>query len=64
MERLGKKTQEARLRWFGHVRRTYDWYIGRNMLKMELSGRMNLRRYKLRFMDVVRESLRTWQWLK
>ena len=62
MERLGKKTQEARLRWFGHVRRKDDWYIGRNMLKMELSGRMNLRRSKMRFMDVVRE--RTWQWLK
>ena len=26
--RFGKKTREARLRWYGHVRRKYDGYIG------------------------------------
>ena len=34
--RVGEKTREARLRWYGHVRRTYDGYIGRRMLRMEL----------------------------
>ena len=27
--RFGEKTHEARLRWFGHVRRKDDWYNGR-----------------------------------
>ena len=34
--RVGEKTREARLRWYGHVLRKYDGYIGRRMLRMEL----------------------------
>ena len=34
--RFGEKTREARLRWYGHVRRKKDVYIGRRMLRMEL----------------------------
>ena len=30
-----EKTREARLRWFGHVRRKDDGYIGKRMLRME-----------------------------
>ena len=37
--RFGEKTREARLRWFGHVRRKCDGYIGRRMLRRELSGK-------------------------
>ena len=33
--RFGEKTREARLRWYGHVRRKDDGYIGRRMLRME-----------------------------
>ena len=47
--RFGEKTREARLRWYGHVRRKDDWYIGRRMLRMKLAGKM-----KRRFMDAVR----------
>ena len=36
--RFGDKTREARLMWYGHLRRKDDWYIGRWMLRMELSG--------------------------
>ena len=36
MGRFGEKTREARLRWFGHVRRKDDGYIGRRMLRVEL----------------------------
>ena len=34
-----EKTREARLRWYGHVRRKDDGYIGRRMLRMELDTR-------------------------
>ena len=34
--RFGEKTREARLRWYGHVLRKDDRYIGRRMLRMEL----------------------------
>ena len=32
--RFGDKIREARLRWFGHVKRWDEGYIGRRMLKM------------------------------
>ena len=33
---FGEKTREARLRWYGHLRRKDDGYIGRRMLMMVL----------------------------
>ena len=36
--RFGEKTREARLSWYGYVRRKDDGYIGRRMLMMELRG--------------------------
>ena len=38
--RVGEKTREARLTWYGHVRRKDDEYIGRRMPRMELPGEM------------------------
>ena len=37
--RFGEKTREARLRWYGHVLRKDDGYIGRRVLRMELPGK-------------------------
>ena len=37
MGRFGERTREAR--WFGHVRRKDDGYIGRRMGRMELPGK-------------------------
>ena len=34
---VGDKLREARLRWFGHMQRRDSEYIGRKMLKMELT---------------------------
>ena len=33
---FGEKTREARLKWFGHIQRKDDRYIGRRILRMEL----------------------------
>ena len=55
--RFGEKTREARLRWYGHVLRKDDGYIGRRVLRMELPGKRKRGRPKRRFMDVVKEHM-------
>ena len=43
--------------WYGHVRWKDDGYIGRRMLRMELSGKRKWVRPKRRFMDVVKDDM-------
>ena len=57
MGQFGGKTREARLRWFGHIRRKDDGYYWENVLRMELSGKRKRGRPKSRFMDVVKEDM-------
>ena len=58
MGKFGEKTREARLRWYGHLRRKDDGYIGKRMLRMELPGKMKRGRAKRRFMEEKREKRR------
>ena len=44
---LEKKTRDARLRWFVHVRRKDDENIRRRMLRMELPGKTKRGRFLL-----------------
>ena len=55
VERLGMKMREGRLRWYGHVMRRDQKYVGRRVLEMELSGKRKRGRPKRRFLDVVKE---------
>ena len=55
--RFGEKTREARLRWYGHLRRKDDGYIGRRMLWMEMPGKRKQGILKRRFEDVVKEDM-------
>ena len=55
--RFREKTREARLRWYGHVLRKDDGYIGRRMPRMELPGKRKWGKPKRRFMDVVKEDM-------
>ena len=55
VERLGMKVREGRLRWYGHVMRRDQDYVGRKMMKMELPGKRRRGRPKRRFVDVVKE---------
>ena len=57
VERLGMKMREGRLRWYGHVMRRDQEYVGRKMMEMELSGRRRRGRPKRRFLDVVKEDM-------
>ena len=55
VERLGMKMREGRLRWYGHVMRRDQEYVGRKMMGMELPGKRKRGRPKRRFLDVVKE---------
>ena len=48
--------REGRLRWYGHVMRRDQEYVGRRMMEMELLGRRR-GRPKRRFLDVVKEDM-------
>ena len=39
VERLGIKMREGRLRWYGHVMRRNQEYVGRKMMEMDLQGK-------------------------
>ena len=39
VERLGMKMKVDRLRWYGHVMRRDQKYIGRGVMEMELPGK-------------------------
>ena len=58
IERLGMKMRESRLRWYGHVLRRDQEYLGRKLMEMELPGSTSRRgRPKRRFLDVVKEDM-------
>ena len=54
---FGEKVRETRLRWVGHEQRRNSEYVGRRMMRLELSGRRPRRRPN-RFMDVVKEDMK------
>ena len=58
VERLGMKMREGRLRWYGHVMRRDQEYVGRKMMEMELPGKRRKGRPKRRFLDVVKEDMK------
>ena len=57
VERLGMKMREGRLRWYGHVMRRDQEYIGRKMMETELPGKRKRGRPKRRFVDVVKDDM-------
>ena len=57
VERLGMKMREGRLRWYGHVMRRDQKYIGRRVMEMELPGKRKRGRPKRIFLDLVKEDI-------
>ena len=54
--KLGDKLRNARLRWYGHVKRREEGYVGKRMMEMAVPGRRKRGRPRRRWMDWVREN--------
>ena len=54
---FGCRLRESRLRWFGHVQRRDEDYVGKRTMRIELPGRRRRGRPKRRYMDMVKEDL-------
>ena len=57
VERLGMKMREGRLKWYGHVMRRDQEYVGRKMMEMESPGKRKRGRPKKIFLVVVKEDM-------
>ena len=57
VKQLEMKMSEDRLRWYEHVMRRDQKYVGRRVMEMELPGKRKRGRPKRRFMDVVKEDM-------
>ena len=58
VESIATKAREHRLRWFGHVQRREDNYIGKRVLGMEIPGRRRRGRPKMKWMDRVESDMK------
>ena len=50
---ISKKVQESRLKWYGHVLRREDEYVGNRVMAMEVPGKRRRGRPKRRWLDSI-----------
>lgn len=55
--KASEKIHEARLRWYGHVMRREDEYVGKKLMKMKPQGRRKRGRPKRRWIDGVKNGM-------
>ena len=53
--KLGDKLRNARLRWYGHVKRREVGYVGKTMMEMAVPSRRKRGKPRRRWMDLARE---------
>ena len=58
MGEIAKKVQERRLKWYGHVMRREEYYVGRRAMEMKVQGRRKIGRPKRRWFDRVRDDIK------
>ena len=51
MGEISKKVQESRLKWYGHVSRREDEYVGKRVMGMEVPGKRRRGRPKRRWLE-------------
>ena len=54
---ISKNVQESRLKWYGHVLRREDEYVGKRVMGMEVPGKRRRGRPKRRWLDSIRNDL-------
>ena len=54
---ISKKVQENRLKWYGHVLRREDEYVGKRVMGVEVPGERRRERPKRRWLDSIRNDL-------
>ena len=52
--KISKKVQESRLKWYGHVLKREDEYVGKRVMAMEVPGKRRSGRTKRRCLDSIR----------
>ena len=55
--KLGDKLRNARLRWYGHVKRR-EGYVGKTMMEMAVPGRRKRGRPRRRWMDLASKNMK------
>ena len=55
--KLGDKRRNARLRYYGQVKRREEGYMGKRMMEMAVPGRRKRVRPRRRWMDLAREDM-------
>ena len=53
-----KKVQERSLKWYGHVMRREEHYVGRRAMVMKVQGRRKRGRHKRRWLDKVKDDIK------
>ena len=56
MGEIAKKVQERRLKWYGHVVRREEHYVGRRAMEMKVQGKR--RRLQIRWLDTVKDDIK------
>ena len=54
---ISQTVQESRLRWYGHVLRREDEYVGKRVMGTEMPGKRRRERPKRRWLDSIRNDL-------
>ena len=57
ISKLENKLRNARLRWYGHVKRREEGYLGKRMKEMAVPGNRKRGRPGRRWIDLVREDM-------
>ena len=57
MGEISKKVQESRLKWYGHVLRREDEYVGKILMAMEVPGKRRRGRPKRMWLDSIGNDL-------
>ena len=55
--KLGDKLRNATLRWYGHMKRREESYVGKTMMEMAVPDRRKRGRPRRRWMDLAREDM-------